>query len=193
MTDQNPDAPPAASPDSIDRHWHLARTETELSVADLEYALLRCHQAFDRWQSECLATVADVAQTGPENALLHVIRMNDRPKSIHDLAHMSNRQDIPNIQYSLRKLIAAGLISRSGSGRSGVTYDVTDEGRAITDRYTEVRAAILIAAVETVPDLARRLDAASRALELMTGLYDQAARTAATHRRRPGAAVPPVR
>ncbi|MGN5480329.1 hypothetical protein ACTMU2_36800 [Cupriavidus basilensis] len=30
--------------------------------------------------------------------------MHDRPKTIRDLAQMTNRQDIPNIQYDLRKL-----------------------------------------------------------------------------------------
>ena len=107
----------------LDRSWHLARTPQEMDVAEIEYALIRCFEAFGHWQAECLASVADFAASGPENALLHMIRMNDRPKSVRDLAHMANRQDVPNIQYSLRKLIKGGLVVRSGSGRSGVTYE----------------------------------------------------------------------
>ena len=61
--------------------------------------------------------------------MLHIIRMNDRPKTIKDLARLTNRDDVPNIQYSLRKLIGAALVIRKGSGRSGVTYEVTKEGR----------------------------------------------------------------
>jgi predicted MarR family transcription regulator len=189
MAETHPDGTPGG--DSIDRRWHLARTASELAVADLEYALMRCYEAFARWQAECLASVGDFAHSGPENALLHIIRMNDRPKTIHDLAHMANRQDIPNIQYSLRKLVGAGLVSRSGAGRSGVTYEATELGRAVTGRYAEVRAEVLVASVETVPELRRRLEAASRTLELMTGIYEQAARTAATHRRRPGRSSAP--
>lgn len=177
---------------TLDRTWHLARTPLEIDVAELEYALMRSFEAFGRWQAECLASVVDLATSGPENALLHIIRMNDRPKSIRDLAYMTNREDVPNIQYSLRKLIKAGLVERSGSGRSGVSYDATALGREVTDHYADVRAALLIDAVRHVPDLAQRLEDAARTLELMTGIYAQAARAAATHRRRPGQFAAPV-
>ncbi|WP_245464574.1 winged helix DNA-binding protein, partial [Mesorhizobium sp. M8A.F.Ca.ET.021.01.1.1] len=94
----------------LDRGWHLARTPLEIDVTEVEYALMRSYEAFGHWQAECLATVIEFSASGPENALLHVIRMNDRPKSVRDLAQMTNRDDIPNIQYSLRKLLKGGLI-----------------------------------------------------------------------------------
>ena len=177
--------PTRAQSDALDRRWHLARTPLEIEVAELEYALMRSFEAFGRWQAECLANVVDFAASGPENALLHIIRMNDRPKSIHDLAHMANREDIPNIQYSLRKLIKGGFVVRNGSGRTGVSYEATPLGREVTDRYADVRAMLLIDAIRRVPELARHLDNAARTLELITGIYAQAARAAATHRRRP--------
>lgn len=170
--------------DPLDRGWHLARTPLEIDVTEVEYALMRSYEAFGRWQAECLATVIEFSATGPENALLHVIRMNDRPKTIHDLAHMTNREDIPNIQYSLRKLIKGGFVKRTGSGRTGVTYEVTPLGHRVTERYADIRSVLLIDAVTRVPDLAAKLADAARTLELVTGIYEQAARAAATHRRR---------
>lgn len=167
----------------IDRSWHLARNEVEVDVAEIEYALMRAYEAFGRWQTECLACVVDFSASGPENALLHIIRMNERPKSIKDLARLANREDIPNIQYSLRKLISADLVVREGSGRSGVTYRVTDKGRDVTDRYAEVRASLLVDAIRSVPNFPHRLEDATRTLELLTGIYEQVARVAATHRR----------
>ena len=158
----------------------------EMDVADIEYALIRCFEAFGHWQAECLASVVEFSASGPENALLHMIRANDRPKSVRDLSHMANRQDIPNIQYSLRKLIKGGLVVKSGSGRSGVTYETTELGRDVCDRYADVRAELLIEAVGRLPELAKRLPDAAHALDLMTGIYEQAAREAATHRHRPG-------
>jgi predicted MarR family transcription regulator len=172
-------------PGTLDRRWHLARTPLEIEVTELEYALMRSFEAFGRWQTECLANVIDFAASGPENALLHIIRMNDRPKSVRDLAYMANREDVPNIQYSLRKLIKGGFVVRSGSGRSGVSYKATHLGQEVTDRYAEVRAALLIDAVRRVPELAQHLEDAARTLELMTGIYAQVARAAATHRRHP--------
>lgn len=167
----------------MDYRWHLAQSGVEVDATELEFALMRAFEGFGRWQSECLASVSDIAATGPENALLHIIRMNDRPKSIKDLARLTNRDDVPNIQYSLRKLIGAGLVIRKGSGRAGVTYEVTDEGRRVTDDYGALRRRLLIAAVEGVPGFAGRLAEATRTLNLLSGIYEQVARVAATHRR----------
>jgi predicted MarR family transcription regulator len=176
-------SPPSATPAGVDRSWHLGRNPVEVDVAELEYALMRAFEAFGRWQGECLSSVIDLVASGPENAMLHIIRMHDRPKTIKDLARLANREDIPNIQYSLRKLIAADLVARSGSGRSGVTYSVTDKGRDVTDRYADVRASLLIKAVQSVPNFQSRLQDAAETLDLLTGIYEHVSRTAATHRR----------
>ena len=182
---QNDAAPPGSRPvrAGIDYHWHLSQAPAEIETTELEFALMRAFEGFGRWQSECLASVCDLAATGPENAMLHIIRMNDRPKTLKDLARLPNRDDVPNIQYSLRKLIGAGLVLRKGAGRSGVTYEVTEEGRRVTDDYGALRRSLLIAAVETVPGFAARLAEASRTLNLLSGIYEEISRVAATHRR----------
>lgn len=169
--------------DTFNQRWHLAQDETEVEFTELEFALMRCFEGFGRWQSECLASVSELAATGPENALLHIIRMNDRPKPIKELARLTNRDDVPNIQYSLRKLIGAGLVLREGSGRAGVTYRVTEEGRRVTDEFGALRRRLLIAAIENLPGMADRLSEATRTLNLLSGIYEEVARTAATHRR----------
>jgi predicted MarR family transcription regulator len=171
-------------PDSaLNYRWHLAQSGAEVDTTELEFALMRTFEGFGRWQSECLASVVDLAATGPENAMLHIIRMNERPKSIKELARMTNRDDVPNIQYSLRKLIGAGLVERKGAGRSGVTYEVTERGRQVTDDYGVLRRRLLIAQIEGVPGFSARLAEATRALNLLSGIYEEAARVAATHRR----------
>ena len=136
---------------------------------------MRTFEGFGRWQSECLASVSDLAATGPENALLHIIRMNERPKTIKDLSRLTKRDDVPNVQYSLRKLI--------GAGRTGVTYQVTEKGQTVTDDYGTLRARLLIAAIVGAPEFAHHLAEATRTLNLLSGIYEQVARIAATHRR----------
>lgn len=169
--------------EAFDYRWHLAQSEVEVNTTELEFALMRAYEGFGRWQSECLAGVVDLAASGPENALLHIIRMNERPKSVKELARMTNRDDVPNIQYSLRKLVGAGLVERKGAGRSGVTYEVTEQGRQVTDAYGELRRKLLIAAIEALPDLPARLQDATRTLNLLSGIYEEVARVAVTHRR----------
>jgi len=163
--------------------WHLSGDPGEVSTTEAEFALMRAFEGFGRWQSECLASVCDLAASGPENALLHIIRMNDRPKSIKELARLTNRDDIPNIQYSLRKLTGAGLVEKQGSGRTGVTYEATEEGRRVTDSYSILRRKLLIEKINSLPGFPEQLAEATRALNLLTGIYEEAARVAATHRR----------
>jgi len=172
-----------AEESAFDYRWHLAQSGVEVEATELEFALMRTFEGFGRWQSECLAGVCDLAATGPENALLHIIRMNDRPKSIKDLARLTNRDDIPNIQYSLRKLIGAGLVERKGSGRSGVSYEVTAEGRRVTDDYGVLRRRLLLAEIAALPGFSARLAEAARVLNVLSGIYEEVSRVAATHRR----------
>jgi predicted MarR family transcription regulator len=172
-----------AEDSTLDRRWHLAQSGSDVDTTELEFALMRAFEGFGRWQSECLASVCDLAATGPENAMLHIIRMNDRPKSLKEIARLMNRDDVPNLQYSLRKLLGAALIVRLGAGRSGVTYACTEAGLRVTDDYAVLRRKLLLAEIANVPGFAARLAEASRTLNLLSGIYEEVARVAATHRR----------
>lgn len=172
-----------AEKDRLDYQWHLSGNDLEITCTELEFALMRCFEAFGRWQGECLASVSDFSGTGPENALLHLVRMNERAKTIKELARLTNRDDIPNIQYSMRKLVSAGLVEKRGSGRTGVTYEVTEEGRRITDDYGNLRRHLLIEQIRGLPKFDSRLAEAGKTLNILAGLYEEVARIAATHRR----------
>ncbi|MFQ5347241.1 MAG: winged helix DNA-binding protein [Rhodothalassiaceae bacterium] len=170
---------------ALDRHWHLATDDHEVALAEFEYSVMRAFEGFARWQAECLAAVTGLQMGGGDNAILHVIRMKDRPKGAKEIARLLNRDDLPNIQYSLRKLVKAGLITKRGGGshRQGVRYETTAQGRAVTERYAAVRRALLVAFTRSAGGLDAALEDATRTLELMAGIYEQAARIAATHRR----------
>ena len=60
--------------------WYLAQSAVEVDTTELEFALMRAFEGFGRWQSECRASVCDLAATGSENAKLRIVRMNDRLK-----------------------------------------------------------------------------------------------------------------
>ena len=38
--------------DAFDRHWHLATTDHEIALTELEFSLFRSFEAFHRWQAE---------------------------------------------------------------------------------------------------------------------------------------------
>ncbi|HEY5789580.1 MAG TPA: winged helix DNA-binding protein [Gammaproteobacteria bacterium] len=167
----------------LDRRWHLARDHDESLVTQLEYALLRASAAFDRWQSECLAAVMNKDFSSTDNVILHIVRMKDRPKGITEIARLMDRNDIANLQYSIKKLTRFGLIERDGSSkRRGTAYKVTAQGREVTDRYAEVRANVLVKALPHMQDKEEQFETAEWLLNLMKGLYDQASLTVVSYR-----------
>ena len=101
---------------ALDRHWHLGQNQEELISAGFEYALMRCIESFNDWQQECLAAVAGHKVSATDNVVLHITRMNDRPKSVTELSKLMNRSDLSNLKYSIRKLVEAGLLEKVSEG-----------------------------------------------------------------------------
>ncbi len=167
----------------LDKHWHLAENDYEVGLTELEFSLLRASAAFDRWRSDCMACCSGQSFSGADTAVLHVVRMHNRPKSISEIGRHLNRDDQSNLQYGIRKLAKAGLIEKAGNGDSkkGVTYVVTDLGRDVTDRFAQFRRELLLTLTKSV-STEISLEDVSRVLNLMSGIYDQASCIAAAHR-----------
>ncbi|KWR91594.1 winged helix DNA-binding protein [Cupriavidus sp. IDO] len=165
--------------------WHLATDDFGVEITDLEYAVMRVYQSFQRWQSECLAAVTGITLSGQENALLHIIRMHERPKTIKDLLHMTNRQDVPNMQYELRKLLKAELIDKYGSARTGIYYFATDEGIKVCDEFARLRRETFLETARAEIGPKSGNTKATGQLEQLEKVYEIATREIATfHRRR---------
>lgn len=170
---------------SIQHRWHLAMDDFAVDVTDLEYAVMRAYQSFVRWQSECMASVTSTPLSGQENSLLHIIRMHERPKTIKDLQHLTNRQDSANMQYELRKLLKAKLIDKYGTARTGIYYIATTEGIQVCDDYAKLRSEVLLQAAEAVALIKSNATKATTCLEQMEKIYESATREVITfHRHR---------
>lgn len=169
---------------SFNRHWHLGTTDDELATADFEYALLRCIESFNTWQQECLVAAAGHKMSATDNVVLHVTRMNDRPKTITELARLMNRDDLSNIKYSIRKLLDAGLIEKiTESGRrKGTRYRTTADGNVLTEHFADLRRQQLIPPLTAITSIRARLEATTATLNLLGGIYEHAARVIAFHR-----------
>ena len=122
--------------------------------------------------------------SGTDNSVLHIIRMHDRAKSISGVARHLNRDDISNLQYSLRKLTKAGLIERAGRNDSkrSATYKVTDEGTRVSELFAQFRRELLLSLTDSIKDFDADVSIASRILNITSGLYDHASAVAASHR-----------
>ena len=136
----------------LDKHWHLATDEYEVGLTELEFSIIRVSAAFERWQSDCLACCHGQSFSGSDTAVLHVIRMHDRSKSISEIGRLLNRDDQSNLTYGIRKLLKAGLIEKAkgGSSKKGVTYQVSELGLEVTERYAEFRQELLISLTSSI-------------------------------------------
>jgi len=169
-----------------DRQWHLSTTAEETSLTEIEFALMRNYSAFNRWMDDCAACCHTSSHpcNGNDYAILNMIRMHHRPKSISEIARLTNRDDISNLQYSIKKLTRAGLIEKASSkeNKRGTTYQPTEQGVKATDTYANFRREILLPLIQTIQRSGEKTDQVTRVLSLLSGIYDQASCIAAAHR-----------
>jgi predicted MarR family transcription regulator len=111
--------------------------------------------------------------------VLHHVRHRDRPKKLSDVCFTLNYEDTHVVNYALKKLVGLGLLSSTRQGKE-VIYETTEAGRALVDRYRDVRGACLLSAVSGDLAEAGTLADTAQLLRTLSGLYDQAARAAAS-------------
>jgi predicted MarR family transcription regulator len=163
------------------RGWHLAKSDFEYRTTEFEWSLIRFYEAFTRFVSSTgmVAIGGDIKFS--EHTILHVIRMQDRPKNAATIARLVNRDDIPNIQYSLRKLEGSDLVRKIKDPISKqFLYQVTELGEKLTNEYAAIRSEILIERLKEIQSAPEKLENLARFLSILTGVYEEAARDSAT-------------
>jgi predicted MarR family transcription regulator len=159
---------------TVDKRWHLAASDKEIGVTDFELQLWRVFYGFLRWQEECEKNANDTGLNGNELALLHVVRMRDKPKTIADIGKILNRADVFNINYSLRKLLKKGLIKKGkpSQGTKTVLYVITEKGIENTHRYSTLRSKVLIDLFNREKNL--DLEDVAKSMVKIKAVYDEA-------------------
>ncbi|TGD88624.1 transcriptional regulator [Mycolicibacterium sp. CH28] len=168
--------PPPLEPE---RRWHLAQNGYEEALTAFEFALLQVDGEFQRFAVHAMQVAADLDLAVNEVVALHVVRMQERAKDTATIAQLTNREDLPNLQYNLRKLVTMGLLVRTKSGTSAV-FRVTEKGREITDRYAALRRQMLTSNLTELADVTAKLQHVVRSMHILTGLYAAASRDLAT-------------
>lgn len=173
---------------SLDRQWGLALNEHEIELTELEFTVLRLMAAFNRWNEAACLAVGGEQLTASELNLLHIIGMQERPKSAATVSNLLNRDDQANIQYGLRKLRKLELITDvPGRSRKSNDYDVTPKGRTLINNFANLAREIVYPATATIDSAVERFVVSSDTLRILTGIFDESARLALTYPRRPAA------
>lgn len=157
---------------------HLSATSREAAITAFEQALICAAEAFYRFASSLLGPVArDNNLTGQDCVILQQLIVAGSPRKVGDLLRFANRDDPSNVQYSLRKLMKAGLVRQlKGASKRGTTYEVTAEGARISARLVAMRREFLTASIGELNNGDDQLEALTRALGLLTGVYDHGSR-----------------
>lgn len=163
------------------RGWHLAESDFEYKVTSFEWSILRFYESFSRFISETGSIIIGTDLKLSEHIILHVIRMQDRPKNSATIARLMNRDDIPNIQYGLRKLESAGLVQKIKEGKGNqFVYTVTELGEKVTREYHDIRAEILMNRLMEIQNAPEKMEMLANFLSILTGVYEEGARDSAT-------------
>ncbi len=167
--------------DLIDSTWHLAQTEPEMRLASFELELWRLFQGFLRWQEDCERCFNSYGLSGNDISVLHLIRARNNPKTIYDVARILNREDMYNLQYSVKKLERLGLIEKTVTkSKKMTTYAITEKGITDTDVFTTAKRNILVDLFKKQTDL--KIEEVTAVLVKLKTMYDEAGQIAASYK-----------
>ena len=165
---------------------HLV-SEKAAELSEVEYGLIVGWNAFGKWMVKAMATaVADagVMVTGGTDLAvldilcLHSVNHRERPKKLGDICFKLNVEDSHTVNYALKKLIKMKLVGSEKHGKE-VFYATTESGVDLCLKYRAVRESCL---VDGFGDFdggkGAELGEVARQLRILSGLYDQAARSA---------------
>jgi predicted MarR family transcription regulator len=157
---------------------HLAKgARPELS--QFEYGLIIAEHAFNRWVARCMAAAGMKDMTPMEVLVVHHVVHRERPKKLADICFVLNVEDTHVVTYALKKLVAMGLVESARSGKESV-YQATAAGIEICERYRVVREQCLTDGLVREGISGQSLSDTASFLRLLSGLYDQASRAAAS-------------
>jgi predicted MarR family transcription regulator len=170
---------PAKASKSTKPQIHIGRGAVELALFEFQHAAICYIEAFYRHvERQIILVTGDPNLSAQDCIILHAIRLGERPKSMTEIQHFSNRRDIANIQYSIRKLIKADLVQKAkrDAGR-GTFYELTKYGYEITEAYVSARTDMLNEYLSEQPGFVRDAETATRTMMMLTGIYDHLSRT----------------
>ena len=149
-------------------------------ISEFEFGLTIAGNAFHRWIVRAIATAGYPDMSPLDVLVLHTVFHRDRPKKLADICLVLNVEDTHTVNYSVRKLKAAGLVSEGRSGKEK-TVQVTELGAKACKDYGQIREQLLLRSLKDLDLNPEDMGRMASLLRLMSGQYDQAARAATTY------------
>lgn len=157
---------------------HLV-SEHSAQMSEFEFGLIVSSHAFQRWIVHGMTAAGLKDLTPLEVIVLHHVTHRARNKRLSDICFLMNVEDTHLINYALKKLINLGVVSSQKNGKE-VTYSATEKGREHVQRYRMVREQCLMEPMGGDGVFNQEIGELARLLRVLSGMYDQAARAAAS-------------
>ncbi|NDW04663.1 winged helix DNA-binding protein [Jiella pacifica] len=149
------------------------------ALSEVEFGMILSGHAFERWMVRCMTAAGEPGLTATEITVLHSVTHRGKPKRLADVCLVLGIEDTHLVTYAVRKLEQKGLVSREKAGKERLIA-ITPAGERACRRYRELREKILVEGISELGLSADRMSEIARLLRLLSGHYDQAARTAAS-------------
>ena len=146
--------------------------------SEFEYGLIIASNAFSRWMVRCMAA-AGHEMSPLEILVLHNVNHRGREKRLTDICFLLNIEDTHTVNYALRKLREADLITSEKRGKE-VFHSASGSGRDLCDAYRRIRSQCLLPGLAHTDLSGEDLRRIAGALRTLSGQYDQASRAAAS-------------
>lgn len=154
------------SPDS----WHLS---------EFEYGMIIAHNAFSRWMTRCMSAAGYTDFSPLDVLVLHNVNHRNREKRLVDICFVLHVEDHHTVNYSLKKLVKVELVEKEKRGKE-IFYSTTPEGAEVCKKYREIRERCLTSVYRSLEQTGDEVSETASLLRLLSGLYDQASRAAAS-------------
>ncbi|WP_370253681.1 winged helix DNA-binding protein [Nioella sp.] len=157
---------------------HLAEGEGWES-SEFEFGLIVAYNAFSRWMVKCMSAAGQGEMSPLEILVLHNVNHRSREKRLTDVCFLLNIEDTHTVNYALRKLLKAGLVTSEKRGKE-VFYSTSDTGAALCESYRDVREQCLLEGLSRMDISGDELREIGSSLRALSGQYDQASRAASS-------------
>ncbi len=158
---------------------HLVSAKSP-ELSEFEFGLIIAAHAFERWMVRCMSAAGVKDMTPTDVLVLHHTNHRGVEKRLADICFVLNIEDTHVVSYSLKKLVAAGLVSSTKRGKE-VFFATTPKGAELCSAYRAVREACLMPGFSGTDEENQRLGEVARLLRTLSGRYDQAARAATSY------------
>jgi predicted MarR family transcription regulator len=150
-------------------------------LSEMELALTVLWNSVRRWMNQRSKAGEVSGLSDLDVFVLHLLVYRNRPLRVSDLAFALSIDDMHQVVYSLKKLVRSDMITSAKSGKE-VFYSAGEKGRRHYDEFIRDREKYLEPSMKLVTQGEHNIESLISFLRTLSGIYEQAARSAASSR-----------